>query len=212
MNKDTDWPKNKELASMPCALQAAAVWLEVAQDAQLFRIGQRPRTMFYVLSGEMRLTRTSLDGAEIILQRTRCGFLAEASIETSAYHCDAVAFEPVTALGFPIAIFLNALEVDVTFRKAWTSNLVQEIRRARARSERLTLKSAAKRVLHFLESEGQNGVLKLEQSRKTWSAELGLSHEALYRTLARLEKEGVISVKDNTIRLACEMIDFSTIR
>lgn len=205
MNKDTDWPKNKELASMPCTLQAAAVWLEVAQDAQLFRIGQRPRTMFYVLSGEMRLTRTSRDGTEMILQRMRRGFLAEASIESSVYHCDAVAFEPVTALGFPIAIFRNALEVDVTFRKAWISNLGQEIRRARARSERLTLRSAAKRVLHFLESEGQNGVFKLEQSRKTWSAELGLSHEALYRTLARLEKEGVISVEDNTIRLACDM-------
>jgi len=212
MNKTTEWPENKELASMPYALQAAAVWLEVVQGAQLFRIGQPPRTMFYVLSGEMRLTRMSLDGAEMILQRTRCGFLAEASIEASAYHCDAVAFEPGTVLGFPIAIFRKALEVDVTFRKAWTSHLVQEIRRARARSERLTLKSAAKRVLHYLESEGQNGVLKLEQSRKAWSAELGLSHEALYRTLARLEQEGVISVEENTIRFAGKMINSASVR
>ncbi|WP_230646797.1 cyclic nucleotide-binding domain-containing protein [Bradyrhizobium sp. Leaf401] len=37
--------------------------------------------MFFVLSGEVRLVRRSRSGGEVVLQRTRHGFLAEASLD-----------------------------------------------------------------------------------------------------------------------------------
>ncbi|MDZ7802727.1 hypothetical protein [Thiohalophilus sp.] len=43
-----------------------------------------------------------------------------------------------------------------------------------------------------MESEGVDGVVILEQSRKAWAAELGLSHEALYRTLRRMQDSGML--------------------
>ena len=54
--------------------------------------------------------------------------------------------------------------------------------------------NAAARVLHFIECEGRDGKLELPSSRKAWAAELGLSHEALYRTLAQMKKAGSIAV------------------
>lgn len=36
------------------------------------------------------------------------------------------------------------------------------------------------------------GVARLMVSCKAWAAELGLTHESLYRTLARLEAEGQV--------------------
>ena len=138
----------------------------LTQGDRLFRIGERPRAMFHVIKGEIRLTRSSRGGAEMILQRTRSGFLAEASVEATTYRCDVLAIKSSVILRFPMAKFRIALEDEKIFRKAWISLLAREVRGARARCEWLTLQKAAERVLHFLENEGQHGFVTLEQSRK----------------------------------------------
>jgi CRP-like cAMP-binding protein len=86
-------------------------------------------------------------------------------------------------LKFAIAEFRAALENDASLRRASMAHLAGEVRKLRAQCERLSLNSAAERILHYLDSEGSNRVVMLRQSRKSWAAELGLTHEALYRTL-----------------------------
>lgn len=81
------------------------------------------------------------------------------------------------------------------------AHLAGEVRRLRAQCERLSLKGASARVLHCIETEGNRGRLHLTQSRKAWAAELGLSHEALYRALAKLAAEGVLAVKGGLLTL-----------
>ncbi len=80
-----------------------------------------------------------------------------------------------------------ALAVE-EFRNRWITHLARELRKVRAHAERLSLKTARERVLHFIETEGERGVVNLSQSKKDWSVELGLTHEALDRALA--EKRG----------------------
>lgn len=193
------WPTAPELASAPGALRQAADTVALAPRECLFRIGETPSAMYWVLEGELRLRRLSPEGDEILLQRARRGFFAEASLEASRYHCDAVATEASRVLRFPLALFRRSLEQDAAFRGAWMNHLAREVRRLRAQCERMALKSAAARVLHYLDSEGSGGVLVLTQSRKAWAAELGLSHEALYRTLARLQQEGRLCAEGNTL-------------
>ena len=41
----------------------------------------------------------------------------------------------------------------------------------------------------------------MSQSRKAWAAELDLTHEALYRTLRKLQAEGVIDIDGNRIAI-----------
>jgi len=53
------------------------------------------------------------------LQRSRGGFIAEASLESRTYHCDALASERAELLAFSAADFKEALENDATFRKQW---------------------------------------------------------------------------------------------
>lgn len=187
---------------IPAALRDAAVSLRLASGERLFSIGERPRRMFYVIDGEVRLTRASHAGGETILQRSHRGFIAEASIEFSSYHCDASAAAASTVLAFPLGLFRQLLDGDPGFRAAWTALLAHEVRRLRARCERLSLKSAEARILHYLETEAGNGEGARVPSRKAWAAELGLSHEALYRTLARLQKAGSIQVDGKVIRIA----------
>lgn len=200
-----DWPTlaaaHPELAHVSPALRAAARPRTFAAGETVFRQGDRPKAMFCVLAGEIRLVRRSPDGAEIVLQRSRGGFFAEASLESRAYHCDAVAAAQGQLLSFPMKAFREALEHDPLFRGAWIARLAREVRKLRARCERLSLRGAAERVLHYIEVEGSGGTLTLAQSRKAWAAELGLTHEALYRTLRRLQTEGMIVVSRDRIAL-----------
>jgi hypothetical protein len=49
------------------------------------------------------------------------------------------------------------------------------------------------RVLHLIDTEGKNGQYQVTSGLKSLAGELGVTHEALYRTLALL-------VKNKTIR------------
>ncbi|OIQ99154.1 global nitrogen regulator [mine drainage metagenome] len=190
-----------DLAPIPGTLREAAEVKAFARGETLFRQGERPRAMLFVLTGEIRLVRLSRAGSEIILQRSRGGFIAEASLESKTYHCDAIAAAEGQLLRFPLRAFRQAIGTEPGFRDAWIAHLAGEVRKLRAQSERLSLHGAAERIVHYLESEGKDGVLTLSQSRKAWAAELALSHEVLYRTLGRLQAEGVISVAGERITL-----------
>jgi CRP-like cAMP-binding protein len=191
-----------ELTLLPEPLRASATLRAFGKGEAVFRIGSRPQAIYFLLSGEVRLLRRSRSGGEVVLQRARDGFFAEASLESPAYHCDAVTAQPSEVLRIPLAATREALDRDPVFRRAWIAHLSRELRQARAQCERLALKGADERILHYLESQGNDGVVTLTVSRKAWAAELGLTHETLYRTLARLEAEGVIIRRDAELRLA----------
>jgi len=171
-----------------------------SRGQHLFFRGEAPRAMFYIVSGEARLLRASASGTEMIFQRVHKGFLAEASLDQSAYHCDGVANAETKAIAMPIEHFRAAM-VGEAFRNFWLRHLGLELRKVRAQTERLTLRGASDRILHYLETEGTDGAIILSQSRKSWAAELGLTHEALYRTLNRLMTNGVIGVHGCRISL-----------
>jgi CRP-like cAMP-binding protein len=201
-----DWNElaapHPELVLLPASLRANARRLGFAVGDTLYRRGARPGNMLYVLTGEIRLVRPSATGDTIILQRGRHGFIAEASMEAAVYHCDIEAFEAGQLLAFPLDSFRQALDDDTEFHRAWIRRMALEIRRLRAQNERLHLHKAADRVLHYLASDGTDGIVKLNQSRKSWAAELGLSHEALYRTLRQMERDGRIKLSGSQIESA----------
>lgn len=189
------------LAGLPAVLRDAARLRTFTKGQMLFQRGERPRNMLFVLTGEIRLLRRTPSGSEMILQRASSGFIAEASLDTSAYHCDIVAASDGRLLLFPRSAFNAALEHDVAFNRTWIGLLAAEVRRLRARSERLSLNNASERILHYLEAEGMDGVVTLTQTRKAWAAELGLSHEVLYRTLRVLREDGMIRIDGQQIAL-----------
>ncbi len=160
--------------------------------------------MFLVLDGEVRLSRFAKDGSEITLQRAGRGeFFAEAALNAPRYNCNARASQPSAVLAFPAETIRELLEKDLEFARQWVALLARQLHDARARLERLALKSAAERVLHYLHIEGKGPrcEVALAGSVKDLAKELGLTHESLYRTLARLEHDDVIVRSDRRLRL-----------
>ena len=149
----------------------------------------------------------ALPGTEAKSRSHRAGrgdFFAEASLDAPRYHCNAVASRPTTLLAFPVDKVRALLAKDPQFARQWVALLAGQLHSARARLERVALKSAAERVLHYLRTEGKGPrcEVTLEGTVKDLAHELGLTHESLYRTLARLERDGMVGRGDNRLFLA----------
>lgn len=170
------------------------------KGAYLFHHGKKPEYMFFIVSGEAVLTRTSSHGEPTILQRCRGGFISEASLLVDAYHCDAIATHNGQAITLPIKSLRDSL-ADDKFSMKWVQLLSKEIMRLRTQSERLGLKDIRSKLIHLIEAEGKNGVLTLQSDFKSLASEIGVTHEALYRAIATLEKEGLLEKHPDSLEL-----------
>ena len=86
------------------------------------------------------------------------------------------------------------LEKDRKAAQAFTATLARQVMNLRTRIEQRNIRSARERVRHFLAlNTGADGrTIELGGTLKDLAAELALTHEALYRTLAALERGGEI--------------------
>jgi DNA-binding MarR family transcriptional regulator len=63
------------------------------------------------------------------------------------------------------------------------------------------MKSVKDRVLHLINTKGKNGEYQVNTGLKSLAGELGVTHEALSRTLAALEKAKTISRSEGMLAL-----------
>ena len=174
--------------------------LHFEKGQHLFHQGTKPESMFFIVTGEAILSRISSHGEPTTLQRCKGGFLSEASLLTDAYHCDAIATHSGQAITIPIQALREAL-TDSNFSLKWVRLLSREIMRLRTQSERLSLKDIRSKLIHLIETEGNQGVLALQSDLKSLASEIGVTHEALYRAISAMEKQGVLRKQANTLEL-----------
>lgn len=159
----------------------------------IFRAGARAGHVYHLIEGRVRLVRYGRSGEEVAIHVAMAGeFFAEASLQSERYHCSALAAVPSTIAAIPSARLSGLLADDPGVAQAWVAILSSQLRRARARVERLCLRSAAERVEHLLLCEGRGPAFQYRPSAslKDLAIDLGLSHEALYRTLATMVRDG----------------------
>ena len=181
----------------------AATTLRLAAGAALFRQGARTLGLFRVLSGRVRLVRLTPGGTEVPMHTAVAGELfAEASIFSAHYHCDAIALQDCEILVYPKAELTRHLLVKPAMLWAFTAEMARRTQDLRTRLEVRQIRSAPDRVLQFLRLRcDADGNWSPPGTLKQWAQELGLTHEALYRALATLEREGRIQRADRLLRL-----------
>jgi len=191
-----------ELAELlPPGLRALCLEATAAKGTRLFTEGKAPKWMFYVTHGEIALIRNGVDGETAYLQRQRRGFVAEASLLSDRYHCNADALVNSSLIKVPIPALKDWLGKDAQFSLRWIKMLSAEVRRIRMQNERLALPTIRARILHLLNTGKQGAIFQFQGSLKLMAQELAVSHEALYRGLAALEKEGKIIRQNKLIRI-----------
>jgi len=184
---------------LPAAVQARCAYSACTRGALLFRQGSKPAHMLYVTGGEVVLQRLGRQGEAVVLQRSRHGFVGEASLDSARYHCDAVVTLSGTVIAIPMPAIKQALAADSAFAGRWIAMLNQEVKRLRAQCERLSMRGVKERLLHLIETEGAQGSLPLGSGLKSMAAELGVTHEALYRAVAELERNGRLRRQKNVL-------------
>lgn len=170
----------------------------------LFRQGDAVTAVYVVQTGRVRLVRHLADGSTLALHAARAAeTLAEAALFADAYHCDAVAEVPSEVTAVPKPDLLTALAAHPEAALAITRELAARLRDLRAQLELRNVRSAPERILCWLRMRA-DGIPPLVRIDRPWTeiaAEIGLTHEAIYRALARLEREGRIRRGDGVIRL-----------
>lgn len=186
---------------LPAELQRLCSFRFCARGDVLFKQGKKPVQLLFVSHGEVVLQRLGVQGETVILQRSRNGFIAEASLHSARYHCDALVINSGEIVSIPLEAIKRTLFSDPAFAVRWIAMLNQEVKRLRAQCERLSKKGVKDRLLHLIESEGSQGQLALGSGLKSLAAELGVTHEALYRTVADLERSGILVRRDGNLNL-----------
>jgi CRP-like cAMP-binding protein len=189
-----------ELLGFDPHLMAVTKEIQYAAGRVLFRTGDRPGCLFFILKGHALLQRVTLEGTSVTLQRANRGFLAEASLATSVYHCDGLCKTECKILTFPLKDLRDAIDRHAPTRWAWITLLSVQSRQQRLRIERLALNSLRDRLKHLVFTEGNtDGSYTLPSTRAALAGELGVTPAALYRTLASLSAQKNISLSPTTI-------------
>lgn len=159
----------------------------LAPGESLFHQGDTTGGMFYLTHGEIHLLRTTASGHEVLMQRTRSNHtFAEASLFHDAYHCDAIAQCSSQVIKCSRQSVLDRYEQDANFALAMTRLFAREIQMMRTRLELFSIRSADERVLRAL------ALGMLDGNVKNFAREIGLTHEAVYRSLSSLATTGRI--------------------
>lgn len=191
----SDWlPANVRAVGKDRALRAGQ---------SLFRQGDRTAGLYEVVRGKVRLVRIDPSGREVVLYTAGAGdVVSEASLFASNYHCDAVAATDAVARLYPKAGILAEFQRDPKAAQAFMARMARQIMSLRTRLEQRNILSARDRIRHYLAvNMAADGTVVLPGTVKDLAADLGLSHEAVYRTLAEMAQGGEIERDRHQIRL-----------
>jgi len=189
---------------MPAAVRAVAFERKLKAGEALFRLGDKAAGFYEVVSGRVRLVRVDRVGRETVLHVAGpAETLAEASLFSGHYHCDAVANTDATVRVYPKRQVVSVFEKDPKALKTFTAMLAHQVMSLRTRLQQRNIRSARERVRQFLALNiGPDGrSVELHGTLKDLAAEIGLTHEVLYRALAALERAGEIKRGGNRIML-----------
>jgi len=173
-------------------------------DTILFHRGDPARHMFGVLGGQASLRRTTIEGAEIIVHRAhRDELFAEAALFSPTYHCDGIVTAGTRIAWLDKMVVLQQIQEDGPFAAAFCQRLAGQVQRLRSNIELRAMRSAEDRIMAALSLRLGEGETRctLAGTWKSFAAEIGLSHEALYRALKRLEQAKRLHREGLTVQL-----------
>jgi CRP-like cAMP-binding protein len=177
------------IAIMSSALDdifASAMTRRLSPGQSLFSVGDPVKVMIRVNFGAVALRRVTEQGTVLTLHVARRGeVLAEASLHSAHYHCEAAAREASEVALLPTHEFRDALRRDDDLVEIWVRILSRTVQETRMRAEIRTIRTVSDRLDAWL---SLNNSLPPRGQLQELAAEIGTSREALYRELSRRKK------------------------
>lgn len=170
----------------------------------IFWEGREAQGFYLLISGYVKLVKSSPDGKEYILRLVGPGeSFAEAAVFGEApYPATAMALEDCRTLFFPKAAFLRHLAASPNLARNMLATLSRLNLHLTRQLEDLSLKEVSARLARYIlercqETHGRiepGLAFELPTTKTHLASYLGTISETLSRTLSRLKGEGVIEV------------------
>lgn len=176
----------------------------LARNEVLFRQGDKVAAIYFVEAGRLRLERRTFDGRLLTLGTTPPGeFFVAAALFSETFHCDAVAAEPAQVRIYPKPAVLKVLRTDPESAMSFVALISRQVILLRQHLELMKVRAAKDRVMLYLDlnAEPDGHTVNLPGQLQDIASDLGLTREALYRTLAALERVGAIKREGTRILL-----------
>jgi len=177
-------------SSPPLVAGISPVMRTIKSGEYLFRKGNRSAGIYFVANGNLRMQRITPDGGTVVMHTAHSGdFFAEASLFVERYQCDAIAERDSDLWFYPKQDLMDRLNNDPQAFWEFTAGLARSLHDIRQRYELKQIRSAPDRVMQLLRLRcNAEGFYPARGTLKDMAAELGLTHEALYRALTSLEQ------------------------
>lgn len=171
---------------------------ELAQGELLFLAGEKAAGLFVIASGRIRAFRVNAQGREQTLHIESAGAtLAEVPVfDDGTYPATAIAEEPASVLFLAKEdvrqFMLQHPEVGLTALKL----MAQRLRGHAELVDALSLQQVGQRIARFLLEHAKGSEVDLSITNEELARSVGSVREVVSRTLARLERDGLISQSD----------------
>ena len=189
---------------LPAKIQNSGIERGLVAGQMIFDQGDAAVGVYEVVSGKVKQVRIDPEGRDVVVGIAGPGeMIAEASLVSQTHDCAATAVTNAVVRLYRKGTLLAQLERDPQAALSFMATLVEKILSLRIRLERRSILSARDRVRHYLTTNvgGRERTVDLPSTLKDLAAELGLTHETLYRTLAEMRANGEIARLNGKIRL-----------
>lgn len=178
----------------------------------VYKVGQRPRAVYYVVSGKVKISKTNDDGKEFITSIHGPGeyFGYTSILEDASYKDGAQALEETELMLIPREDFLqlvtNDMQVAQTFIKIITQNIVEKEESLLNLAYNSLRKKVAYGLIHLIEKykdkTDKRPISNL--SRENMAQSIGIATESLIRTLGEFKDEKMIEIQAGKIIITDE--------
>ena len=192
------------LDSLPASLIAWRTRRTLTQDQILYRRGEPSESIFFVEYGRVRLDSRDAEGRTVplyVVRSQEC--VSEGALFAELYCSDVIAEVRSTVQCFPKQRMLDALQQSPEFSRQYMAGMARRFNLLRTRLELRNLRSARERVLRYFISLTTASCSKvlLDRPMKNIAEEIGLSPECMYRALALLASQGILTRDKRTVSL-----------
>lgn len=192
-------------------LKNRANFQDLATKQIFVQQGEIANSINFVLSGQIRLvtfTEERIINHYFVMSGES---FTETALFADTYLYTAIADKPSRIASIDKEVFRQGIIDLPELADAYIRQLATRLRAVKTLLELRSLRSARERILQYLiyQVKSSNPTIILERSLKDLAFELGLSAEALSRTLSRLEFEGVISRRQRSITLNEDLLNIN---
>ena len=183
-----------------------------SKKVNVYAAGQRPRAIFYIVLGKVKISKTNDDGKELITNIHRAGeyFGYTSILEDINYKDEAQALEETTLMLIPREDFLQLISNDIRIAQTFIKIITQDIVEKEETLLNLAYSSLRKKVAYGLiqllekyKVEGGSSTV-LNLSRENMAQSIGIATESLIRTLGDFKEEKLIDIQTGKIIITDE--------